>query len=77
MQILMCFVQAAPGGSVVLLHACAHNPTGVDPSPEQWDEIVSLMKEKKHFPFLDMAYQVYAYTGVSRLDGSCKLCMEI
>jgi aspartate/tyrosine/aromatic aminotransferase len=48
-----------PDGSVVLLHACAHNPTGVDPSVTQWAELSSLFKAKKLFPFFDMAYQVY------------------
>lgn len=51
------FLQAAPEGSVVLLHACAHNPTGVDPTVEQWGGIADVMVEKKHFPFFDMAYQ--------------------
>ena len=51
-------VQAAPDGSVVLLHACAHNPTGVDPTLEQWGGIADVVVEKKHFPFFDMAYQV-------------------
>lgn len=51
------FVQAAPEGSVVLLHACAHNPTGVDPTVEQWGGIADVVVEKKHFPFFDMAYQ--------------------
>ena len=49
---------AIPEGSVVLLHACAHNPTGVDPSTAQWKELSALFKEKKLFPFFDMAYQV-------------------
>ncbi|XP_041375199.1 aspartate aminotransferase, mitochondrial-like [Gigantopelta aegis] len=49
-----------PDQSVVVLHACAHNPTGVDPQPEQWKEISSIMKAKKHFPFFDMAYQGFA-----------------
>ena len=48
----------APSGSLILLHACAHNPTGVDPTAEQWQEISKLILEKKHFPFFDMAYQV-------------------
>jgi aspartate aminotransferase len=45
---------------VILLHACAHNPTGVDPTQAQWKELSSLMSEKKHFPFFDMAYQGFA-----------------
>ncbi|MEW5296942.1 MAG: hypothetical protein WDW38_007303 [Sanguina aurantia] len=51
-------IKAAPNGSVFLLHACAHNPTGVDPTIEQWKAISKLMLEKSHFPILDMAYQM-------------------
>ncbi|CED84537.1 aspartate aminotransferase [Phaffia rhodozyma] len=53
-------IEAAPSGSVIMLHACAHNPTGVDPTHEQWRELSKLIKEKKHFPFFDMAYQGFA-----------------
>ncbi|KAG8849711.1 aspartate transaminase aat1 [Tulasnella sp. 330] len=54
----------APERSIVLLHACAHNPTGVDPTQEQWKQISDVVKasgyEKKLFPFFDMAYQGFA-----------------
>ncbi|WFC98202.1 aspartate transaminase [Malassezia yamatoensis] len=50
----------APEHSIVLLHACAHNPTGVDPTHEQWRKIAEVVKEKGHFPFFDMAYQGFA-----------------
>ncbi|EWC48715.1 mitochondrial aspartate aminotransferase [Drechslerella stenobrocha 248] len=53
-------IKAAPNGSIVLLHACAHNPTGIDPTQEQWKEISSVIKEKGHFAFFDMAYQGFA-----------------
>lgn len=53
-------MKAAPEGSVVLLHACAHNPTGIDPTQKQWAEISDICKEKKLFPFFDMAYQGFA-----------------
>ena len=53
-------MKAAPEKSIVLLHACAHNPTGVDPTPEQWKEISDIVKEKQLFPFFDMAYQGFA-----------------
>jgi aromatic-amino-acid transaminase len=43
--------------TVVILHACCHNPTGFDPSIEQWGEIVEVCKEKNLIPFLDIAYQ--------------------
>jgi len=53
-------LKAAPEGSVILLHACAHNPTGIDPSVEQWKQISDVVKEKQHYPFFDMAYQGFA-----------------
>merc|ERR1719499_1233478 len=51
---------AAPAGSVVLLHACAHNPTGVDPTPDQWKRICQVMKANNLLAFFDSAYQGYA-----------------
>jgi len=42
----------------MLLHGCAHNPTGVDPTPEQWEKIADLIEKKKHMAFFDVAYQV-------------------
>ena len=53
-------LKAAPKKSMVLLHACAHNPTGVDPSQEQWKEISKLARERELFIFFDMAYQGFA-----------------
>lgn len=53
-------IKQAPSGSVILLHPCAHNPTGVDPTKEQWKEIAAVMKERGLFPFLDCAYQGFA-----------------
>ena len=44
----------------MLLHACAHNPTGVDPTREQWKELSTIIRAKKHFPFFDCAYQGFA-----------------
>ena len=51
---------AIPEGSVVLLHCSAHNPTGVDPSPEQWRQIADVFARRKLVPLLDSAYQGYA-----------------
>lgn len=48
-----------------MLHACAHNPTGVDPKREQWNELSQLIKKKKLFPFFDMAYQGFASGDVA------------
>jgi aromatic-amino-acid transaminase len=44
-------------GTVVLLHACCHNPTGVDPDAAQWQQIIDVLKERQLLPFVDMAYQ--------------------
>lgn len=59
-------VQNIPSQSIILLHACAHNPTGVDPTPEQWTELSDIVKEKGHFPFFDMAYQGFASGSTTR-----------
>lgn len=49
-----------------MLHACAHNPTGVDPKPEQWAELSQLIKKRNLFPFFDMAYQGFASGNVDK-----------
>ena len=48
-----------PPRSVVLLHACCHNPTGVDQSPAQWQALVPILRERELLPYLDIAYQGY------------------
>lgn len=56
-------------GDVILLHACAHNPTGVDPTDKQWEQIRAVMKERKLVPFFDCAYQGFA-TGSLEKDAA-------
>lgn len=46
-----------PLKSIVLLHPCCHNPTGVDLSPQQWEALLPVIKERELIPFLDIAYQ--------------------
>ena len=53
-------IKKMPKSSMILLHACAHNPTGVDPTEQQWKAISDAVKEGGHFPFFDMAYQGFA-----------------
>jgi aspartate/tyrosine/aromatic aminotransferase len=53
-------LRAAPKGDVVLLHACCHNPSGLDPSQDQWREIADVLVERELLPFIDMAYQGFA-----------------
>lgn len=62
-------LKEAPEGSVILLHACAHNPTGCDPTMEQWKAISDLIKSKKHHCFFDSAYQGFA-SGDAEADAS-------
>jgi len=50
-------LQNAPGGSVIVLHACCHNPTGADLSNEQWSRVIEIVRARDHIPILDIAYQ--------------------
>jgi aromatic-amino-acid transaminase len=50
-------LQAAPPGTIVVLHACCHNPTGCDLTPAQWQQVVAACQARGLVPFLDMAYQ--------------------
>ncbi|XP_070968048.1 aspartate aminotransferase, mitochondrial [Oncorhynchus clarkii lewisi] len=61
-------ISKIPEKSVIMLHACAHNPTGVDPRPEQWKEIADLVKKRNLLVFFDMAYQGFASGDIDR-DG--------
>ncbi|KAJ3615292.1 hypothetical protein NHX12_018860 [Muraenolepis orangiensis] len=53
-------LEKAPESSVFVLHACAHNPTGTDPSQDEWKQIAEVMKRRKLFVFFDSAYQGFA-----------------
>ena len=46
-----------PAGDIVLLHACCHNPTGIDPTPDDWQQIAAVVRERKLLPLVDFAYQ--------------------
>lgn len=48
----------APKNAVIIFHTCAHNPTGCDPTPEQWEKIADIVEENYLFPIFDTAYQV-------------------
>ena len=57
---LQADLEAAPEGALVLLHGCAHNPTGVDPSAAQWAALAALCARKRLLPWFDVAYQGFA-----------------
>ena len=61
-------LNAAAPGTIVVLHACCHNPTGYDITAAQWDRVVAACQERKLTPFLDMAYQGFGY-GITE-DGA-------
>ncbi len=54
---MLSALNSLPANSVVVLHACCHNPTGVDLQPEQWDKIIEAVRARNLAAFLDMAYQ--------------------
>jgi len=54
---MIAHLSAVPKGSIVLLHACCHNPTGVDIRDEQWGQVMKVISERRLVPFLDFAYQ--------------------
>ncbi len=61
-------LNAAAPGTIVVLHACCHNPTGYDITPAQWDQVVGAVKARGLTPFLDMAYQGFGH-GIAE-DGA-------
>jgi aromatic-amino-acid transaminase len=58
---MLAALNAAAAGTIVVLHACCHNPTGYDITPAQWDQVVAVVKARQLVPFLDMAYQGFGY----------------
>ncbi len=58
-DMLACLDQL-PAGAVVVLHACCHNPTGVDLTPAQWEKVIAVVTARNLMPFLDIAYQGFA-----------------
>ncbi|MEY4301618.1 MAG: Aromatic-amino-acid aminotransferase [Pseudomonadota bacterium] len=58
---MLASLNAAAAGTIVVLHACCHNPTGYDITPAQWDQVIAVVKAKTLTPFLDMAYQGFGH----------------
>jgi len=54
---MLAGLEAVPAGDVVLLHGCCHNPTGVDPSADQWRRLAEVLAERRIIPLVDFAYQ--------------------
>ncbi|MDH4224637.1 MAG: aspartate/tyrosine/aromatic aminotransferase, partial [Deltaproteobacteria bacterium] len=62
---ILAAMGAMARGDVVVLHACCHNPTGIDPTPAQWDQLIRAMEQRGLIPFVDFAYQGFG----SDVDG--------
>nr|XP_050853189.1 aspartate aminotransferase, mitochondrial [Vespula vulgaris] len=73
---LMEDLSKIPEKSIVILHACAHNPTGVDPKLEQWEEISALVKKRNLFPYFDMAYQGFASGSTDKDAAAIRLFLK-
>lgn len=56
---MLATIGTLPARSIVLLHACCHNPTGVDLTPAQWERLIPVLRERELLPYLDLAYQGY------------------
>ncbi|KAJ1326852.1 aspartate aminotransferase, cytoplasmic [Microdochium nivale] len=67
---------SAEDKSIILLHACAHNPTGVDPTLDQWKEIAQIMRQKSHLPFFDTAYQGFATGDLMKDNAAVRYFVE-
>jgi aromatic-amino-acid transaminase len=65
---MLAALQNAAAGTIVVLHACCHNPTGYDISASQWDEVIAAVKSRNLVAFLDMAYQGFGH-GIAE-DGA-------
>ena len=58
---MLASLNAAAAGTIVVLHACCHNPTGYDITAAKWDQVIAVVKARNITPFLDMAYQGFGY----------------
>jgi aromatic-amino-acid transaminase len=72
---LVSSLEAATAGTVVVLHACCHNPTGYDLTSEQWDKVIFTIKAKQLTPFLDMAYQGFG-NGITEDGAVIQKCVD-
>ncbi len=54
---MLADLKALPARSIIVLHACCHNPTGVDLGIDDWKQVIEVLREKDHIPFVDIAYQ--------------------
>ena len=71
---MLAALEEMPAGDVLLVHGCCHNPTGIDPTPEQWSAIAALVERRSVLPLLDFAYQGFAEGLREDATGLTALC---
>ncbi len=74
---MMESLRGVPAGDVVLLHACCHNPTGVDPTQDQWRQIAELLSQRGILPLIDFAYQGFGDGLEEDAAGLRALCAQV
>jgi aromatic-amino-acid transaminase len=72
---MLADLKALPARSIIVLHACCHNPTGVDLSLDDWKAVLDVLREREHVPFLDMAYQGFG-DGIDEDAAAVRLFAE-
>lgn len=74
---MLAAMRQIPEGDVILLHGCCHNPTGIDPTPEQWSQIADVVAERSLLPLVDLAYQGLAEGIREDTIGMLTLCESV
>ena len=69
-------IQEAPKNSIFVLHACAHNPTGLDATKEQWEEILEALAKNEHLALYDSAYQGFASGNLDNDGFAVRLAVD-
>ncbi|MDP6468953.1 MAG: amino acid aminotransferase [Pirellulaceae bacterium] len=69
-------LQEIPSGDVVLLHGCCHNPTGIDPTPQQWKRIGDVVRQRALLPLIDLAYQGFGESLETDVRGLHEVCRD-
>ena len=75
-EAMLASLQEIPSGDVVLLHGCCHNPTGIDPTPEQWKEIGDVVRQRALLPLIDLAYQGFGESLQADVQGLHEICRD-
>lgn len=76
-EMMECLRSRIPEGDIVLLHGCCHNPTGIDPTPEQWNQIADIVAKRGLIPVIDLAYLGLAKGIEEDASGMRQICANV